>query len=169
MRNIFKVALFKRIIDKIFQIGVLVKAIFGFFEIMGGILFAISEKIIVNNLIIYLAQQEIADDPNDIIANFLINAANNLSEGSRVFAVAYLIFHGAVNIVLAMSLIKGFLRAYFASIVFFGIFIIYQIYRYFHTYSLSLLLLTLFDILFVIIIYLEYRKQKSRRLSAKAL
>lgn len=158
MKNIFKIG---KIIDKIFEISVLIKAVFGFFEILGGILLSFSKKTITNNFIIRLAQAEIADDPNDkdIIANYLVKTAKNLSQDSRIFAVAYLFFHGAVNIFLAVSLSRGKIRAYPVITGFLCIFIIYQMYKYFHTFSSSLLALTLFDIFFISVIWLEYRRK----------
>ena len=140
----------------------LIKAFFVLFEVLGGVLFSFSKDIITNNFIIYLAQQEIVSDANDkdIIANYLVKTAQGLSQDSRIFAIAYLFFHGAINIFLAMSLAKGRVRMYPAIMGFLDVFIIYQAYKYFHTQSLSILLLTLFDVFFVIIIWLEYKKRK---------
>lgn len=149
----------KKLLHKTFEIGVIAKAFFGFFEMMGGILFAFSGKILVDNFIIDMAQQEIAEDPNDPVANFIINSANNIFLDSRIFAVAYLLFHGAVNIFLAISLIKGKLKAYPLAIGLFSIFLIYQVYKYFHSFSPAILALTLFDIIFMGLIWLEYKRK----------
>lgn len=159
MKNIFS----RKLIDKIFDVGVLLKAIFGFFEILTGILLAVSGKLVINNFIIGLAQQEIADDPNDLIANFLINSANNFYYNAHLFAIIYLAAHGAINIFLAAALFKNKIWAYPFAIGGFGIFIIYQLYRYFHTYSLLLLSLTLFDIFIVFIIWLEYNNKRKKK------
>jgi len=159
--NIFKDAKLRKIIDRTFEISVLLKAFFGFFEILGGILFAISDRFITNNFIIRIAQQEITEDSNDLIANFLIKSADSLANGSQVFAVVYLIFHGVVNIFLAVSLLKNKLWAYPWAMALFSGFIIYQIYRYFHTYSLELLFLMIFDAFIVFIIWLEYKRKKT--------
>ena len=155
MRSIFS----RKFIDKAFEIGILVKAIFGFFEILGGALLIFSVKLITDNFIIYLAQEQIADDPNDAIANYLIKIANNLSQDSRFFAVAYLVFHGAVNIFLAVALTKKKLKAHLWAMAFFGIFVFYQLYKYFHNHSLALLLLIIFDVCFIYVIYLEYKRK----------
>ena len=158
--NIFKTVKIKKIINRTFEISVLLKAFFGFFEILSGILFTISDRFILNNFIILMAQQEIAGDPDDIIAKFLIKSADNLANGSQIFAVVYLIFHGVVNIFLAVSLLKNKIWAYPWAMALFSGFVIYQVYRYFHTYSLSLLSLMLFDIFIVFIIWLEYKRKK---------
>lgn len=149
----------KRIIDKVFEIGVLIKSIFGIFEVLSGILMAVSGKLIINNLIIALTQQEIMEDPNDFFANLLIKTSNNFS----TFAVVYLIFHGVINIFLVVALLKEKVRGYHWAMVGFSFFIVYQIYRYFHTFSPMLLALTMFDIFFVFIIFLEYRKLRKKR------
>jgi len=159
MKNIFKQA---RLIDKIFEIGVLIKALFGFFEIFGGILFSISGQKIVDSFILKLAQQEIAEDPSDLIANYIIKLTNDFSLGTQIFASFYLISHGIVNIFLAVFLLKGRLWAYPTAIGFFSAFILYQVYRFFHTYSLLLLLLIVFDIFVVSVIWLEYKKRRKR-------
>ncbi|MEK7080258.1 MAG: DUF2127 domain-containing protein [Patescibacteria group bacterium] len=158
--KIFKVARIRKVIDRTFEISVLLKAFFGFFEILGGILFSISDRFIMNNFIISMAQQEIAEDQNDLIANFLIKSANNLANGTQVFAVVYLIFHGVINIFLAVFLLKNKTWAYPWSMALFSLFIIYQVYRYFHTYSFELLFLMLFDVFIVFIIWLEYKRKK---------
>jgi uncharacterized membrane protein len=154
MENIFN----RKLIDKIFDVGIMVKAVFGFFEISAGILLALSGQLIINNFIINLAQQEIADDPNDLIANFLINSANNFYYNAHFFAIIYLIAHGIINMFLAVALLKNKIWAYPYAMGGFGLFIIYQIYRYFHTHSLLLLSLTIFDVFIVLIIWLEYRR-----------
>lgn len=158
MRN----ALVGKFIDKAFEIGILIKSFFGIFEILAGIVFAVSRELIINNVILAFAQQEIADDPSDAVANYLIRAVNDFSAGSYLFAVIYLISHGAVNVFLAIALFKNKTWAYGWAIAGFGTFIIYQLYRYFHTYSLVLLSLTVFDIFIVLIIFLEYKRKRKR-------
>lgn len=158
--DILKVLKSKRLIDRTFEISVLLKAFFGFFEILGGIFFAISDRLILNNFLISMAQKEISEDPNDIIANFVIKSANNLANGTQVFAVVYLIFHGVVNIFLAAALLKNKIWAYPWAMFLFSMFVIYQVYRYFHTYSFELLFLMLFDVFIIFIIWLEYKRKK---------
>ncbi|MDO8740802.1 MAG: DUF2127 domain-containing protein [Candidatus Woesearchaeota archaeon] len=143
---------------KIFEWGVLIKAVYGFFEILGGILLSISGQKVIDNILILITRQEIIEDPNDFVANYLIGLSNDFSIGTQVFAVLFLIFHGVVNILLAVSLLKKRVKAFPVAMSIFCVFIVYQLYRYFHTYSLLLLFLTFFDILIVFIVWLEYKK-----------
>ncbi len=154
----------KKILDKAFEIGILIKSFFGFFEILAGLILIISGRLVINNLIISLIQQEISDDSNDFFANYLINAANNFSAGTHTFAIVYLILHGIVNIFLGISLMKNKIWAYPWASAAFSFFIIYQVFRYFHTYSLLLLFLILFDIFIVSIILLEYKSKRKTKI-----
>ena len=159
MKNIFS----KNLIDKTFEIVILIKSFFGFFEILAGIIFAVSGNLIINNIIIAFAQQEIADDPNDLVANLLINSVNDFYAGTYLFAVIYLILHGVINLFLAIALAKNKTWAYPWAMAGFSSFIVYQTYRYFHTYSSMLLILTMLDVFVVLVIFLEYRKKKRKK------
>ena len=143
---------------KIFEFSILIKAVYGFFEILGGILLSISGQKIIDNIVILITHQEIIEDSNDFLANYFIGLSNNFSISTQIFAVLFLIFHGLVNILLAISLLQKKIWAFSIAISIFCVFIIYQFYRYFHTHSLILLFLTIFDIFIVIIIWLEYKK-----------
>jgi uncharacterized membrane protein len=157
----------KKLIDKIFEIVILIKSFFGLFEFLSGVVFAVSGKLIINNIIIKFAEQEIADDPSDFIANYLIRITHDFTAGSYLFAVIYLIFHGIINLALVIALFKNKIWAYPLAMAGFGGFIFYQTYRYFHTHSALLLILTVFDIFVVFIIYLEYRKKLLKIKNAK--
>lgn len=151
-----------KLLDRAFEIGVLIKAFFGIFEILGGIFFAFSGEKIINNFIIFITQQEIINDPNDIIANYLIRLSENFSLGTQIFAVFYLLFHGIVNIFLGVVLLKDKIWAYPLAIQLFCVFLIYQIYRYLHTFSFVMLFLIIFDIFIILIIWLEYKRHRKR-------
>lgn len=156
MKNVF----IKKLIDKTFEIVILLKSFFGFFEILAGIIIAVSGKLMVNNLIVALTRSEIKEDPKDFIANFFIKAGNNFSGGIHTFAFVYLVFHGIINIFLGVALLKNKIWAYPWAISGFSLFILYQLYRYTNTHSPLLLILTAFDTFIVLIILLEYKKKK---------
>lgn len=152
----------KKIIDRIFELAILLKGIFGFFEILAGIVLAVSGKLVASNVIVALTQQEILEDPKDFIANYMIKVVNSFPVGGYIFPAVYLICHGVVNIFLAIALAKNKIWAYPWAISGFSLFIIYQVFRYFHTHSSLLLFLTLFDIFIVAAILWEYNSKKKR-------
>lgn len=159
MKNLLKFSRIRKLINTIFETGVLIKSFIGVFEFLGGLLFAFSGDLVANNFIIYMARQEIVEDPNDFIATHVISAANDLQPSVNVFPIVYLISHGIINILLSMALFRNKIWAFPLAMFGFGFFIFYQIYRYFHTFSLTLLALTLFDIFLLVFVWLEYRNR----------
>lgn len=162
MKNFLKLSRIRRLIGTVFETGVLIKSFIGVFELLGGVLFAFSGDLVANNFIIYMAQQEVAEDPNDFIATHVISAANDLQPNANIFPVIYLISHGIINILLSMALFRNKMWAFPLAIFGFGFFIVYQIYRYLHTYSLALLALTLFDIFLLVFVWLQYKNRTAR-------
>lgn len=145
----------QRKVYRIFQIGVVLKAIDGVLELTAGVvaLFAGS----VTRLIERLAQRELAKDQNDAVANAIQHYIPYIAQHSHLFAAIYLLSHGAVKIVLAVGLLKNQLWAYPTALIVFILFIAYQSYRYAHTHSVSLLVLTGMDVIVVLLTWHEWR------------
>jgi len=111
----------------------------------------------ITKLIVSLVQEELREDPHDIIANYLFTFAQQLSVKTKTFAALYLLSHGVVKLILVAELLREKLWAYPASLVVLGLFIAYQAYRFTLTHSLGLIALTLFDLLVIVLIWHEYR------------
>jgi len=152
----------KNIFHKTFEISILLKALDGLLELIGGfLLLIISSKTIRKIPKIFFAQ-ELTEDPNDLIANYLIKAGENLSIDAKIFGIIFLLSHGVIKIGLVYALYKKKLWAYPLSIFIFTLFIIYQLYRYSHTHSLFLLFITILDFIVISLIYVEYKKLKAK-------
>ena len=74
----------------------------------------------------------------------------------------YLLSHGIVKLFAVVALLKNKLWGYPLSIVVFGGFVLYQIYRFTLTGAIGLIALTIFDLVVIWLIWLEYRAVKSR-------
>ena len=107
-----------------------------------------------------ITRHELSEDPKDLIANFLVRSAGHFSVSAKVFGSVYLFSHGIIKIALILSLWKRKLWSYQAAIVFFILFIIYQMYRYTHHHSAWLILLSILDVIVVMLTWLEYRNLK---------
>jgi uncharacterized membrane protein len=144
----------------LFRISVLLKGLNGALEILGGgALFAVSPTFILRTVTL-LTQDEIAEDPRDLVANYLRGTASHISPASEHFAAIYLLIHGVIKIGLVRALLKHELWAYPVAVIVFGAFIIYQLYRFALTHALGLIALSLFDLVVIWLIYLEYRALK---------
>jgi uncharacterized membrane protein len=146
--------------ERLFRTSVLLKGLNGALEIVGGVaLFAVSPAFILRTVAL-LTQDELAEDPRDFVANYFLHAASHLSLSGQHFAAIYLFSHGVIKIGLVWSLLEHKLWAYPLSIIVFGGFIVYQLYRFTFTHGLGLIALSLFDLVVIWLIYLEYRALK---------
>jgi uncharacterized membrane protein len=147
----------------IFIVSIILKALNAITEIIGGILiFIISQEFILKT-VLFLTQEELSEDPRDLIANYLITSAQHFSLTAKHFIAFYLLSHGLIKLGVIVGLFKNKLWSYPASIVFFGLFVFYQIYRYSYTHSLWLLALTIFDLAVIWLIWSEYKNLKKNK------
>ena len=144
-------------IHLLFIVSVILKGFNAAVEIIGGIIVAIVSQSFIIKIVLFLTQEELLEDPSDKIANYLINSAQYFSLSAKHFIAFYLLSHGIIKLALVIGLLKNKLWSYPVSIVVFGIFIIYQIYRYYFTHSLWLLILTAFDLIVVWLVWHEYK------------
>jgi len=157
-----KLFLSKKEIHQIFIIGIILKALNAGAEIIGGFLILIISQEFIIKAVLFLTQEELTEDPKDIVANYLINSAQHFSLSTKHFIAFYLLGHGLIKLGLIIGLLKNKLWSYPLSIIIFGLFIFYQTYRYFYTRSLWLLLLTIFDLVVIWLIWLEYKNLKNK-------
>ncbi|PJI10495.1 MULTISPECIES: DUF2127 domain-containing protein [Clostridium] len=149
------------IFHKGFELGILIKAIDSILEIIGGVLLVFLNPSRLNNLVIWLTQHELSEDPRDVIANFMIKLSSKFTINTQYFGVFYLVSHGIVKLILIIFLWKGKTWAYPVTIVSLIVFIMYQIYRYMLNPSMGLVLLTIFDFIMIILTFIEYRRVKN--------
>ncbi len=153
----------KSLLRGTFRAGVTMKGIDGLLEAIGGVLLWFIKPSEMSWTIQTLCQHELSRDPHDFVAAHLMHVSERLARGDPVFASIYLLSHGVVKVVLAVSLWLNELWAYPLAILIFSAFGVYQVYRYTHTHSVVLLVLTVSDAAIVWLTWAEYRVQKSVR------
>src|SRR5216683_5526193 len=116
-------------IHQVFVISILLKGAHALIECAGGILLAVISTSTISSFINVLTQEELVEDPHDLIATHLRTYVENFSISSKNFYAFYLLSHGVVKIFLVIGLLRNKLWAYPASLVVLVLFIIYQIYR----------------------------------------
>ena len=142
-------------ITKVFKIGVLIKSVQGFLEIVAGVLllFVNTHSIIAN--IKECAHEELIENSHDIISTFLSYVSQHIFFDVTYFIIIYLLSHGLIKLFLIIGLIHKKLWAYYAFIWILSAFSLYEIYRYSITHSQILLIFTLFDVLLIYLTWLE--------------
>ena len=141
----------------LFEAGIFIKGFNGIWETISGFLILFFHKVTFNNFIYLLARKELVADPHDKFINFIAQFLQNLSANTKTFAAIYLLLRGLLNIFLAIQLYRNKLWAYLATIGFMLVFVSYQAYRIALYHSKVLTSITVFDLLFVILIWHEYR------------
>ena len=150
-------------IHLIFEVSLFLKGAFALFEIVGGLLAYFVPKQFVIGLVAILTQRELAEDPRDLVANYLMHAAQHLSVETQHFAALYLLSHGAIKLWLIVGVLRKRLWYYPTALVVFGLFIAYQLYRFSFTHSPFLLFITAVDVVVIVLTWHEYGYLKRQR------
>lgn len=140
-----------------FRVSIVLKGVNAALEIVGGVALAAVSPAFILRIVALLTQSELTEDPRDFIANYFLHVASHLSLSGQRFAAVYLFSHGVIKIALICALLKHKLWAFRVSIIVFGAFIIYQLYRFTFTHAPGLIALSLFDLVVIGLVYLEYR------------
>ncbi len=144
-------------IHLLFEISLWLKGIFALLEIIAGIAaYFVSQQLLLT-LVHWVTKEEFAEDPHDLIANYLLHSAQNLSIGTQDFAAIYLLAHGVIKLWLIIGLLRKRLWYYPVAMFVFGLFIVYQLYRFTFTHSVWLLFITALDVIVIALTRHEWR------------
>ena len=141
----------------LFRVSVSLKGLDGGLEIVTGLALLVVRPDFILRAIALLTQDELREDRRDLVANYALAWASQLSVGTQHFAAYYLLSHGVIKLALVGSLLKNKLWAFPAAIVVFAAYILYQLYRFTFTHSPGLIALSVFDAVVIWLIALEYR------------
>ena len=153
------------LLDRTFQIGIILKGLDGVLETVGGLLLLAISPAQINRIVHDLTQHELSQDPHDFVANHLLRYAHGLTGHAVTFAAIYLLVHGLIKVVLIVALLRNKLWAYPWLIAVLILFIAYQLYLIALKPTVGLSLLTAFDALIVWLTWREWRKQLANRAS----
>jgi uncharacterized membrane protein len=148
------------LLHQAFEAGLFLKGLFAAAECLLGVsLFFVANQSIQNAVRI-LTAQEIVEDPSDLLARFLMGAAQSLSLDAQSFYALYLVSHGGVKLGVVLLLLRGYMWAYPLAVAVLSGFIVYQIHRYLLEPGLALILLSLLDVVVIILTLIEYRSRR---------
>lgn len=153
----------ERKLHLIFEAGLWLKALFALSEIVAGAAAYFMPRQSLLTLVLWVTKDEFAEDPHDLVANFLLHTVQHLSVGAQEFAAIYLLGHGVIKLWLISGLLRQRLWYYPVSVVAFGLFMAYQLYRYTFTHSIWLLFITALDVAVIALAWHEYRYIKNTR------
>jgi len=139
-----------------FEIGIIIKLINGIFEIFAGtVLFFLNSNQIIS-FVQKVLWKELANDPQDVIANIIVGSVSHLSVKAKLFAVIYLIAHGIINIGLFALLSSRKLWAYPLAGFLLIIIGLYEVSIFFRTHSFIMFFLIIVDLIIILLLRFEY-------------
>jgi len=144
-------------IHQIFFASVLFKGVHALIEAIGGVALYLTSTATIIGWINRFSQGELTEDPNDWVAQKVLEFGRHFSVADHNFYAFYLLSHGLIKGVLVWGLLKEKLWAYPASFAVFSAFIAYQLYRYSFTHDFMLILLSIFDLFVIYLAVHEYR------------
>lgn len=148
----------KSLLDRTYEIGIIIKGIDGVMELLGGVLVLVV-KPHLDAITQFVTQHELSHDPHDFIATHVISYSHSLEHGSTLFAALFLLSHGIIKIVLVVSLLRNKLWAYPFALFTLGLFIAYQLYRIATSFSWGMVFLTVLDAVIVWLVWREWGQQ----------
>ncbi|GAA6527239.1 DUF2127 domain-containing protein [Intrasporangium sp. DVR] len=155
------------LLDRVFEGGIIIKGVTGLLELTGGLLLLFVSPAQLHDFIALVTQRELLEDPNDRVANLLLQATSHFTAGGHVFAIAYLWIHAVIKLVAVIGILKNQLWAYPFSLVTLGLLMVYQTYSIvFVTVSVGMVLLTIFDVFILWLIWREYGKVRDETRTA---
>jgi len=145
-------------LDKVFEGGIVLKGVSGVSEFLAGLLLVFVSPAAMRTFLAFVTQREIAEDPGDTLANFILHSADHFNAGNHLFAIGYLWIHAAIKLTAVIGILRNQLWAYPFSLISLGLLMLYQVYSLSVTFSVGMLLLTGFDVLVLALIWREYGK-----------
>ena len=151
------------VLHESFRVSIILKGLHALIETIGGIVLLKVSPQTINRVVMSILTQNLSQDPHDFIATNLHRAFERLADGGSHFASWYLLSHGGVKLCLVVALLWNKLWAYPLMILMLSAFIGYQVYRISLTGSVPMILLTVFDLVVIVLVWIEYRQQIAHR------
>ncbi|MFN7176376.1 MAG: DUF2127 domain-containing protein [Thermaurantiacus sp.] len=149
---------------RLFQASLWLKAAHSLIEVAGGLLLYVLPHEAITALVRRLTSAELMEDPGDLVAGALRQAAEGFGADAQSFAAWYLFSHGAIKLVLVIAVLANRTWAYPAFIAAMIGFVGYQVHLMRLDLSVPLLLVTFVDLLVLALAVHEYRFRQSERL-----
>lgn len=150
-------------LDRVFAVGIIGKGLDGAAELVGGLLLLLVTPDRIHHLVAAVTQGELSEDPDDVVARYLLRTSAGLTGPAVTYGAIYLLLHGVVKVVLVAALLRNRLWAYPWMIAVLLVFIVYQGYRIVLDPGAGLIALTIFDAAIVALTWREWRVQRTSR------
>ena len=146
----------------LFTVSMWWRVIYGTFRVVVGVLLLRVIHHPFDSVVAGIMHTELVEHPNDTILFHFLAFLQQHPFTITYFFAFYIIFWGAVDIVLSVSLLRHQLWAFPFSLLLIASFMFYEIIRYTHTHSHTLLILLCIDTFVFWLIYREYQRMLTK-------
>ena len=147
-----------RLFHRLFETSLLLKGLFAAAEFLLGLALWFVSAGTLATLVRALTAHELAEDPADPLARFLLTQAEGFGAGVEHFYAFYLASHGALKLLMVGLLMREVAWAFPAGVAILSGFIVYQIALLSSGVTAGLVLLTLLDLAVLALTLREWRK-----------
>jgi uncharacterized membrane protein len=147
----------KTLLDKAYEIGLIIKGIDGTFELIGGILVLTLTPQFIRNFTHNVVDSELHQNPHNFIALHVLHAGDKLASGHNWFAAAFLLTHGLVKVVLVACLLLNKLWAYPYALGVLSLFLVYQVYALITSPGPGMAALSILDAVIIWLVWREWQ------------
>ena len=146
-----------KLIESLYNYALVIRGVDGLVDLFFAGLLSVTSTQGLTGLVLRALSREFIEDPNDFVANWLLNFAKTLSVDAHLFIVLYLLGNGMLKVFLFFSLWFKKQWMYLPAFVFLILFIVYQGQRLLHSFSWTFFLLMLFDVFIAYMVFGNYR------------
>lgn len=150
------------LIRRFFRLSLWLKGAHSLIEVIGAILLFLIPQQAITALVTRLTWAELMEDPQDVVASGLRQAAESFGADAQAFAAWYLFSHGLIKLLLVLAILADRKWAYPVFIAGMIGFIVYQIYLMALHVSIPLVAITILDVVVLALAVHEYRYQTRR-------
>ncbi len=143
----------------LFKVGLTIKALNGFAEIIGGAMLLMPLE--VARVVLHLSMKEFEKNPNAAIGVGLERLGFSVLSVT-VLGALYLMVHGVTKVVLIGAAFKEKMWGYHGLIIILSVFSVLELWRSVEKHSALILALAFFDALIVLLVAKEYSARLRR-------
>jgi uncharacterized membrane protein len=154
------------LLDKFYEVGILIKGIDGTLELIGGVLLLTLSSGTILHLTNWLTQSELSEDPHSFVASHILHVGMRLANGHTAFAAAFLLVHGAVKVGLVTCLLLNKLWAYPVAVVALAGLLVFQMYQLIVSPTFGMTFLTVLDVAIIWLVWREWQHVRAAKQSA---
>ena len=152
-----------QLLHRTFVLGIGAKGLFGAIELIGAVLSFVISPAQIHAFATWLTAKEIQEDPNAVIAQFILHLGTSVNLSQTHYVAAYLFIHGLVKVLLVWALLRDKRWAYPWMLVALIAFIATQTWQLVTGFTWGIALLTAFDVFILWLTYREWNLHPDRR------